>query len=107
LREHPNHPLPDESIAEPESLQQRPPDEMRGTGLQTAGQDPNGWRFRDVQRFRAWNGRDYQESDRSAPNYLSLREFATVDALKYLRSEKMVQHLFGRLKLNLLFFIHK
>jgi hypothetical protein len=87
LREHPNWPLPDESIAEPESSRERPLDEWQGTGLHTSAQNPNGWFFRDVQRFRVWNGQDYQESNSSAPNYLSLRNFATVDVLKYLHSD--------------------
>jgi len=88
LREHPNWPLPDASIAElEEEGPPRPLDEAQGRGLHTSAQDPNGWFFRDVQRFRVWNGQDYQESNRAAPNYLSLRDFATVDALKYLHSD--------------------
>ena len=86
LREHPNWPLLDESIAAPEPPQ-RPSDEMQGTGLHTAAQNPNGRFFSHVQRFRVWNGQDYQDSNRSAPNYLGLRDFATVDALKYLHSD--------------------
>jgi len=85
LREHPNWPLLDASIAAPEPP--RPPDEAQGRGLHTATQNPNGPFFSDVQKFRVWNGQEYQESDRSAPNYLSLRDFAKVDALKYLHSD--------------------
>jgi hypothetical protein len=52
LREHPNWPLLDASIAAPEP-QWRPLDEMQGRGLHTAAQNPNGPFFSDVQaRFR-------------------------------------------------------
>lgn len=91
MHEHPSWKPPDASIAaeEPESSQQRPLDEMQGTGLRllTTARDRNASLFRDAQKFQVWNGQDYQVSDRSAPNYLSLRDFAKVDALKYFDSD--------------------
>lgn len=90
LYEHPNVPLPDASIAVPENMARydRPGDERQGIGLHTAIQNPNGWYFADVQKkFRAWNGQDYQEYNSSAPNYLSLTDFATVGVLGHLHSD--------------------
>ena len=88
LREHPSWKPPDASIAEEPDERPRPPDEMQGTGLpRLTARDLYPWLFRDAQKFQVWNGQDYQEFDRSAPNYLSLRNFANVDALKYLQSD--------------------
>jgi len=88
LHEHPSWKPPDASIAAEPDERPRPLDEWQGTGLpRLTARDLNAWLFRDAQKFQVWNGQDYQVSDRSAPNYLSLRDFAKVDALKYFDSD--------------------
>jgi hypothetical protein len=85
LHEDPNVPLVDNSIKdliEPP----RPPDEMKGRFLDKPPKLPALF-LSEVDRFRVWEGQEYQVSDRSAPNYLSLKDFAKVDVLKNLKSD--------------------
>ena len=79
----PTEPLYDREILPQVFSRQRPADEAQGRMFDKPipfSELPD--RFRNsVQRFQAWNDREYQASDTSAPNYLSLRDFANVHAL--------------------------